>query len=135
MYHKEGITPRLEGGTEGDVGRVRFFIDANIMISGMVYKGNEYRLLIKAIPGNSTHSFVTSEHVIDEIINVMVEKFPKHVNLAKEFLNCLEIKVISREIYKNEMRILSKIAFRQSSRKKCAKKSIYRNVSILIQNL
>lgn len=91
------------------MGRVNFFIDANVLVSGMVFRGNEYRLLLNTIPGNSEHSFVTSEHVMDEIIKVMVEKFPKHVNLAKEFFSCLEIKVISREIYRGEMRKVTEI--------------------------
>ncbi len=88
---------------------MKFFIDANVLISGMVFRGNEYRLLLNIIPGSSKHSFVTSEHVIDEMIKVMVEKFPKHVNLAKEFFSCLELKVIPREIYRNEMRNIVEI--------------------------
>lgn len=86
------------------MGRVKFFIDANVLISGMVFRGNEFKLLLNLTPGKSEHSFFTSEHVIDEITRVMVEKFPKHVNLAKEFYNCLEIKVIPKDNYLNKMK-------------------------------
>ena len=82
---------------------MRFFLDANVLISGMVFRGNEFRLLLFAAPGKTEHHFVTSEHVIDEITRVMVEKFPKHVNLVKEFLGCLEIEVISKDAYIRKM--------------------------------
>jgi len=82
---------------------VKFFIDANVLISGMIFRGNEFKLLLNIMPGKSKHSCVTSEHVIDEITRTMVEKFPKHVNLAKEFFSCLEIKIISKDSYITKM--------------------------------
>ncbi len=91
------------------MGRMKFFIDANVLISGMVFRGNEYRLLLNIIPGKSIHLFVTSGHVIDEIIRVMVAKFPKHLNLAKEFFSCLEIKVVPTDNYIDEMEKIDEI--------------------------
>lgn len=83
---------------------MKFFFDANVLISGMVFRGNEFRLLLNIMPGKSKHYCVTSKHVIDEITRVMVEKFPKHVNLSKEFFSCLEIEVISKDNYMHQMK-------------------------------
>ena len=52
---------------------MRIFLDANILISGIIFKGKEHELLIK----NKNIFFITSEDVLEETRAVIIEKFPE----------------------------------------------------------
>ncbi|MCK4718460.1 MAG: putative toxin-antitoxin system toxin component, PIN family [Thermoplasmata archaeon] len=77
---------------------MRLFIDANVFISGIVFKGNEFKLLYSSMLSKEDE-FITSEHVIDEITRVMVRKFPDHINLTKEVFDILKLRVVPKQEY------------------------------------
>ena len=74
---------------------MRIFLDANILVSGIIFKGKEHNLLIK----NSRVTFITSEDVIDETMNAITQKFPESVELADAFLKILDLTVVKRKEY------------------------------------
>lgn len=75
----------------------RVFLDANTLISGIVFSGPEHQLLKLGI--RKQFELVTSEDVIEEIVEVINRKFPEKAFLVKEFLQLAEIKVIRRKDY------------------------------------
>jgi putative PIN family toxin of toxin-antitoxin system len=78
---------------------MRIFLDANILISGILFKGKEHELLIK----NSTILFITSDDVLDEIKTVINQKFPESIALVDAFLSMLNITVVKRKDYINTL--------------------------------
>ena len=62
----------------------RIFLDANTLVSGIVFRGFEHELLKNGVPGD--FELVTSEDVIEELVEVLERKFPKNAGLAREFL-------------------------------------------------
>lgn len=75
----------------------RFFIDANTLISGLVFSGPEHQLLRKGAAGKV--ELVTSEDVIEELIEVINRKFPDKSHLVKESLKLAELKIIRKAEY------------------------------------
>jgi len=63
----------------------RVFVDTNILLSGLVFKGNESKVLDLAIEG--TIRLVVPEVVIGEARTVLGEKFPRHTHVLDEFLS------------------------------------------------
>ena len=74
---------------------MRIFLDANILISGIIFKGKEHELLIK----NKNIFFITSEDVLEETRAVIIEKFPESSELVEIFLSILNPTVIKRKDY------------------------------------
>jgi uncharacterized protein len=74
---------------------MRIFLDANILVSGIIFKGKEHELLTK----NKNILFITSEDVIDETRAVISEKFPESSELLEIFLSILNLTVIKRKEY------------------------------------
>jgi len=68
---------------------MRVFLDTNILVSAIVFHGNEFQLVYRAY--REGHDIVISEHIMDETMSVMREKFPEHLNEFVEFLNTAEI--------------------------------------------
>lgn len=101
---------------------MRIFLDANILVSGIVFKGNEHDLLLKSNQVN----FITSEDVVDEIIRTIQQKFPDYTGLVAAFLKIIEINIVRRKEYikqlhkydvvrdKNDMHILAAAAISKS---------------------
>lgn len=52
----------------------RVFVDANTLVSGIVFSGSEHELLNGGAPGKL--EFVTSEDVVSEVLQVIGRKFP-----------------------------------------------------------
>lgn len=75
----------------------RVFLDANTLVSGIVFSGPEHELLKHGI--RKQFELVTSEDVIGEIVEVINRKFPEKAFLVKEFLKLAEIKTIQRKYY------------------------------------
>ena len=75
----------------------RVFLDANTLISSIVFSGPEHDLLKLGI--RKEFEFVTSEDVIGELIEVLNRKFPEKVFFVKEFLKLAEVKVIASKDY------------------------------------
>ena len=72
----------------------RVFLDTNILVSGMVFAGNERKLLDAIIDGKL--GLVLSADVIDEANAVLERKFPKHAVLFPLFLRLVKHEKISK---------------------------------------
>lgn len=79
--------------------RMRAFLDANILVSGIIFNGKEHNLLIK----NNRVTFITSEDVIDETMKTIKQKFPESIGLADAFVKMLDLTVIKRRRYINKL--------------------------------
>jgi putative PIN family toxin of toxin-antitoxin system len=78
---------------------MRIFLDANILVSGILFKGKEHELLTK----NKNILFITSEDALDEIRAVITEKFPESNELVEIFLSILNLTVIKRKDYVSKL--------------------------------
>ena len=79
-------------------GKLKVFLDTNVLISGMVFSGNERKLLEAIIDGKL--ELVLSSDVIDEANEVLKKKFPKQVVLFPLFLRMVKHEEISKREYK-----------------------------------
>ena len=70
----------------------RVLIDTNILLSGLIWSGNESHLLEMAESGE-IHLLIP-EFVIQEARRVMQNKFPKHVNVLDEVLAVLNCEIL-----------------------------------------
>ena len=75
----------------------RVFLDTNTLVSGMVFAGNERKLLDAIIGGKL--ELVLSADVIDEASAVIERKFPKHAVLFPLFLRLVKHEKISKRAY------------------------------------
>lgn len=78
---------------------MRIFLDANILVSGIIFKGKEHDLLIKT----NKVTFITSEDVLDETMKTIKQKFPESSGLADAFLKILDLTVVKRKEYVNKL--------------------------------
>ena len=78
------------------MGSMRLFLDANILVSGIAFHGNEHKLLIK---NTRTIVFITSEDALDETRKTLTIKFPNERNLIDTFLKILPLTIIKRKRY------------------------------------
>ncbi len=76
---------------------MKIFFDANVLISALVYDGNELEVISKA--KNKEYEILISEHIVEEILRVMLEKFPEHSKLFTEFVELAGFEVIQKEEY------------------------------------
>ena len=79
-------------------GKPRAFLDTNILVSGMVFAGNERKLLDAIIDGKL--GLVLSADVIDEANSVLMKKFPKQAVLFPLFLRLVKHERIPKSAYK-----------------------------------
>lgn len=77
----------------------KIFLDANILVSGIIFKGKEYDLLTK----NKNILFITSEDALDETRAAINKKFPESSELVDIFLNILNLTVIKRKDYLSKL--------------------------------
>lgn len=85
----------------------RVFLDTNILVSGMVFAGNERKLLDLIIDGKL--GLVLSSDVIDEANAVLERKFPKHSVLFPLFLRLVKHEKISKSAYKSSEKRYAKL--------------------------
>ena len=76
---------------------LKLFIDANILISGLVFDGNELKVLFKCL--DKGHKLVISNHVEEEIFRTMLDKFPEHSKLFHEFIELAHFEIVPKEQY------------------------------------
>lgn len=81
---------------------MRVFVDANTLISGIVFRGNEHQFLAKGV--TKKIQLVTSEDVLDEVVSVLNSKFPKQSGLVKEFLRLIQMRVVTRRDYEGSVK-------------------------------
>jgi len=78
---------------------MRIFLDANTLISGILFNGKEHNLRTK----NNRDTIITSEDVLDETMKTITQKFPESVGLVDAFLKILDLTVIKRKEYINKL--------------------------------
>lgn len=78
------------------------FVDANIIVSGIVFNGKEHKLLLKGLSKRT--QLITSEDVLDEVVGVLNKKFPEHAGLVKEFLRLIRVKISLRGDYEKSIK-------------------------------
>lgn len=66
----------------------RIFVDTNVLLSGLIFRGNEARVLELAIRGRIR--LVLSRVVLQEAQDVLLAKFPGHVHVLDAFLDLVE---------------------------------------------
>jgi putative PIN family toxin of toxin-antitoxin system len=79
-------------------GKLKVFLDTNVLVSGMVFAGNERKLLEAIIDGKL--ELVLSSDVIDEANEVLKKKFPKQIVLFPLFLRMVKHEEISKRAYR-----------------------------------
>ena len=80
---------------------MRIFIDSNILISALVFDGNELSLIFSSM--NKGHTLVISEHIEEEVFRTMLEKFPEHSKSMHEFINLASFEIIPKEKYQDQI--------------------------------
>jgi putative PIN family toxin of toxin-antitoxin system len=81
---------------------VRFFLDSNVLVSGIVFSGTERWILLATFRGE--HTFVISQDVQREVLEVMKEKFPRRREEAKEVLSLPRVEIVPRRVYERRSR-------------------------------
>jgi len=81
---------------------VRFFLDSNVLVSGIVFSGTERWILLATFRGQ--HTFVISQDVQREVLEVMQQKFPRRREEAKEVLSLLRVEIVPRRAYEGRSR-------------------------------
>ena len=76
---------------------MRVFVDANTLVSGLVFSGPEHVFLKTA--RLRKFQLVTSEDVVDEVLAVLNRKFADKTPLAVEFFKLAGLEVILRADY------------------------------------
>jgi len=85
----------------------RVFLDTNILVSGMVFAGNERKLLDAIVDGKL--GMVLSTDVVDEANAVLARKFPKHAVLFPLFLRLVKHEKILKNAYKSSEKLYAKL--------------------------
>lgn len=70
----------------------RVFIDTNVLLSGLIFKGNEADLLEICVRGEVR--LVLGQVVINEARRVLRSKFPAHAGVLDAFLDMLEYDLV-----------------------------------------
>ena len=63
-------------------------MDTNVLLSGLMFRGNESRLLQLALDGSIR--LLLAEVVLGEAMSVLTARFPKHVEVLDRFLNVVD---------------------------------------------
>ncbi len=72
----------------------RVLIDTNVLLSGLIWNGNESRILELSLSGD-IHLLIP-ELVITESRRVLEDKFPKHSHLLDDILPLLDSKILPK---------------------------------------
>jgi putative PIN family toxin of toxin-antitoxin system len=70
----------------------RVLADTNVVLSGVVYRGNEARVLDLALLGHIR--LVLAEAVIDEVRRVLKRRFPQDAHEFEDFLNRADYELV-----------------------------------------
>ena len=76
---------------------LKSFIDANVLISALVFDANELKALFKSL--DEGYKLVISEHVEEEIFRTMLNKFPEYSKLFHEFIGLADFEIVPKEQY------------------------------------
>lgn len=81
---------------------MRFFLDSNILVSGVAFHGTERSILLASF--RKEHELVVSDDVVREALEVMRQKFPRLRKDAEEVLATLRLEAIPRRTYAGQLR-------------------------------
>jgi len=81
---------------------VRLFLDSNVLVSGIVFSGTERWILLATFRGE--HTFVISQDVQREVLEVIQQKFPRRREEAKEVLALLRVEIVPGGAYERHSR-------------------------------
>jgi len=81
---------------------VRFFLDSNVIVSGIVFSGTERWILMATF--RREHTFVISQDVQREVLGVMQRRFPRLRKEAEQVLSLLRVEIITRKTYEKHPR-------------------------------
>jgi putative PIN family toxin of toxin-antitoxin system len=87
--------------------RARVFLDTNILVSGVVFAGNERKLLDAIVDGKL--AMVLSADVVDEANTVLERKFSKHAVLFPLFLRLVKHEKIPKKAYKSSEKLYAEL--------------------------
>lgn len=76
---------------------MRIFVDSNVLISAIVFDGNELEVILRAL--RKDVQLIISEHVEEKTFRTLLKKFPEHSKLFHEFLALIDISIIPRKEY------------------------------------
>lgn len=76
---------------------MRLFLDPNILVSGTAFSGTERWILLATF--RAEHTFVISEDVRREALEVMQRKFPRLREEAEEAFSLLRVEVVPAKVY------------------------------------
>jgi len=80
---------------------LKVFIDANVLISGIVFDGNELKVLLDSL--KKGYVLVISEHVVEESFRTILDKFPEHCKLLYEFIELANFEILPKEEYLDKL--------------------------------
>lgn len=80
---------------------MRLFLDSNVLVSGIAFSGTEQWLLRATFRGE--HTFVISEDVRREALDVLRAKFPRLRPEAEEALSVLRVEVVPARAYADRL--------------------------------
>lgn len=80
---------------------MRLFLDSNVLVSGIAFSGTEQWLLRATFRGE--HTFVISEDVRREALDVLRAKFPRLRPEAEEALPVLRVEAVPARAYADRL--------------------------------
>ena len=81
---------------------MRVFLDSNVIVSGIAFRGNEHEILrFSFIRGSD---FVISDDVRDEALRVLRQGFPKVRADVEEIVSLVRAEVVPRRSYEARLR-------------------------------
>ena len=86
---------------------MRFFLDSNVLVSGIVFPGTERWILLSTFHGE--HALVISDDIQRETREAMRRKFPRLRKEAEEALSLLRAEVVPRKEYERRLRGIQRL--------------------------
>lgn len=85
----------------------KLLIDTNILISAIVFDGNELDVIIESV--NRGDEIFISDHIIEESTRVFLKKFPDYIDIFENFIETSEIKIIEKARYIDSVKDIDNI--------------------------
>ena len=98
--------PYLNPGTRFGL-RSKIFIDTNILISAIVFDGNELNVIIESAKRGD--EIFISEHIIEEAARVFLKKFPDYIETFENFIKISEIEIIEKNHYMDSIQQIDSV--------------------------
>ena len=76
---------------------MKAIIDSNVLISALVFDNNELKVILELIDRKC--ELIISDHIREEVVRVLLAKFPKYSKLFIEFIQVSGIEVIGKKKY------------------------------------